>query len=1267
LTVTATVKDVPALPVIAGTTPVVEGNNYVYSIDLVSDATSYTWTWPGPPGAWSYLSGQDTNSLTVTAGSQGGDITVIVTNSCGESDLASYTVTIGVAPECPTSTNIVNPDPQTVCEDVATSQLTANINGAGSYTPLYQWYYNTSTNTKDPNHADANLIAGATSAGYTPLSTVSEIGTRYYFCVGYATDAGCTQTNDDQTLASTPVIITVNATPSAPTGSASQSFCSADNPTVADLTASGTSIKWYDASTGGSLLAGSTSLVSGNHYYATQTVSGCESDTRFDVTVTISDPPSVADAGPDQNITVDTATMDGEPPTTGTGMWNLISGSGTPTSPTSPTSVITGLSNGANVFRWTISNPPCNDYWSEVTITTTYVPSSPPTITLTDPNPLVVQGGNSTNLIYIATTNNPDKYSITYDATALGQGFENVPITTDLPVSPIALSVPPAALLGTYNGILTVKNSSTGLTSGNYPITIIVTNITNHSLYNCTSCHITHNAPGSTLTAVAGNALLCQSCHTSTGAASAKPLVNGDKGVSSHSWDVLTQNDDKEVLPPLNSSMQLRIVDNKIICSTCHNQHENSVGSPYLRIDNTDDLLCKDCHRKRDKGLYSTDNVNNRGSHPVGVTYDDTDPRFNNTQTLVTNGNKVQCSTCHGVHDIQTPSVNNLTTDGNLLRMTNDVNLCTDCHNYSDHMGMTCLDCHEVHNTVDGTVDNNIFMIKGLISTPLSGNKPVVFTAEGGPTGSFAGIVDGSYTGICEVCHDSSYEIAHFNNDGEGSDQIHTSQEGNIPESNCTTCHSHSDGFIPSGGSCHGCHDATPGAFKYPLASEGYTEGAHPLHVGTYEFTCDTCHYLRGSGGANEGSHPSGSKDIVFNPSGLSSANGSSPSWDGASCSNVYCHSDGGASDGSTITYVQTPNWIGGSVSCGDCHAVPSTNGAHTTHTSAPYNFACTTCHVGINGTTDPPTANHVNGTLGPEEFDPGGMATANGATPNWNVSTLTCSSVYCHSDGNGTFQSNTPDWYSGTIACGDCHTVTPTSGAHARHTTEAQISGGSPYNFPCSTCHNGAIVPSSPPTNGHINGTIGPPEFDLSGLATRNGNDANTPVFNANRTCSNVFCHSHGQSAEGTSTGNTQRDGITPLGITWEIAGTVPRTPPALPTFVTTPVWDTGTLPTCGGCHLGSLTPTSSTTDWPQSGQHTGKGAHLVTCWWCHNTIGDQTYIGTYGTDEHVDGDVWFIPELFSDGGTFHNLPVPTGGDGNTASSGHCGDPGGGGKTCWY
>ncbi len=75
---------------------------------------------------------------------------------------------------------------------------------------------------------------------------------------------------------------------SAPTGSASQTFCSGS--TVANLTATGTNIKWYSASTGGTALASTSALVSGTTYYASQTVSGCESTSRLAVIISLNNP-----------------------------------------------------------------------------------------------------------------------------------------------------------------------------------------------------------------------------------------------------------------------------------------------------------------------------------------------------------------------------------------------------------------------------------------------------------------------------------------------------------------------------------------------------------------------------------------------------------------------------------------------------------------------------------------------------------------------------------------------------------------------------------------------------------------------------------------------------------------------------------------------------------------------------------------------------------------------------------------------------------------
>ena len=85
------------------------------------------------------------------------------------------------------------------------------------------------------------------------------------------------------------ITVVADATP-APTGNASQTFCSATNPTVASLVATGTAIKWYTVATNGTPLLSTDALVSGT-YYASQTVTTCESATRLEVTATVTTNP----------------------------------------------------------------------------------------------------------------------------------------------------------------------------------------------------------------------------------------------------------------------------------------------------------------------------------------------------------------------------------------------------------------------------------------------------------------------------------------------------------------------------------------------------------------------------------------------------------------------------------------------------------------------------------------------------------------------------------------------------------------------------------------------------------------------------------------------------------------------------------------------------------------------------------------------------------------------------------------------------------------
>jgi len=96
--------------------------------------------------------------------------------------------------------------------------------------------------------------------------------------------------------------------PAAPTGNEEQTFC--EGSTVADLMATGTTIQWYDASTGGNLLDSATALLDGQFMYSSQTVNSCESIDRLSVTISIQDITITASAtevcvGESVQITID--------------------------------------------------------------------------------------------------------------------------------------------------------------------------------------------------------------------------------------------------------------------------------------------------------------------------------------------------------------------------------------------------------------------------------------------------------------------------------------------------------------------------------------------------------------------------------------------------------------------------------------------------------------------------------------------------------------------------------------------------------------------------------------------------------------------------------------------------------------------------------------------------------------------------------------------------------------------------------------------------
>jgi gliding motility-associated-like protein len=167
------------------------------------------------------------------------------------------------------------------CESTARLDVTVTINDNSTPTGSASQSFCSSDNktVSDLVATGNNIKWYPSSSGGTAYNNTDVLTSGHYYA---------TQTNGScESSTRLDVTVTINDN-STPTGSATQSFCSSDNKTVADLVATGNNIQWYSAPTGGTALPTNTVLSNG-HYYATQTNGSCESTTRFDVTVTIND------------------------------------------------------------------------------------------------------------------------------------------------------------------------------------------------------------------------------------------------------------------------------------------------------------------------------------------------------------------------------------------------------------------------------------------------------------------------------------------------------------------------------------------------------------------------------------------------------------------------------------------------------------------------------------------------------------------------------------------------------------------------------------------------------------------------------------------------------------------------------------------------------------------------------------------------------------------------------------------------------------------
>ncbi|MDD2984352.1 MAG: GEVED domain-containing protein [Crocinitomicaceae bacterium] len=141
----------------------------------------------------------------------------------------------------------------------------------------------------------ADLVATGTTikwytamTGGTALASTTALASGTYYA---------SQTLNTCESVRTSAVITIN-TVAIPTGATTQTFCGSSN--LSQLVATGTNIKWYSVPTGGTeyptALLASIGLANGSSYYASQTINGCESQTRLQVTVVINATPSAPNA-----------------------------------------------------------------------------------------------------------------------------------------------------------------------------------------------------------------------------------------------------------------------------------------------------------------------------------------------------------------------------------------------------------------------------------------------------------------------------------------------------------------------------------------------------------------------------------------------------------------------------------------------------------------------------------------------------------------------------------------------------------------------------------------------------------------------------------------------------------------------------------------------------------------------------------------------------------------------------------------------------------
>ncbi|MDQ0966461.1 putative repeat protein (TIGR01451 family)/gliding motility-associated-like protein [Flavobacterium sp. W4I14] len=321
----------------------------------------------------------------------------VKSGACAEAITSAVTVTVNALPA-----GSATPTSQNICSGAAIA--TVNFSGATSYT----WVRDNNTNV-------TGIVSSGSGASVTGTLT-NTTGTAQVVTFTVTPIAnGCSGNTFTFT-------VTVQGIVTAGSIGSNQTICTNTQPapltSVTNGTGSGTISYVWENSTNGTTwaaIAGANAptfqppvLITTTLYRRT-TVStattACSSVPSSPVTIGVSALPTAANAGADQTqYNSGTFTLQGNAPTSGTGVWTLVTGSANIATPTNRNTTVTIAKNTSATLRWTITSSPCAASSDDVVITYTESTDLQIVKAVNKTNPTI---GENVTFTITATNNGP--------------------------------------------------------------------------------------------------------------------------------------------------------------------------------------------------------------------------------------------------------------------------------------------------------------------------------------------------------------------------------------------------------------------------------------------------------------------------------------------------------------------------------------------------------------------------------------------------------------------------------------------------------------------------------------------------------------------------------------------------------------------------------------------------------------------------------------------------------------------------------------------